>query len=183
MAATCNNICKAATSIAISITTPSLSTSSSHLLLPSLSLLPKSSIFSRNISTSSSGLTHVIKNSGRVNIRAMSSSSDSELEDTVKKTINDYPVVVYSKSWCSYSSQVKQLFKKLGVQPHVVELDQLGAQGSQLQDVLGDLTEQYTVPNVFIGAKHIGGCSDTVELYQKGELENLLTEAGAKKES
>lgn len=102
MAATCNNICKAATSLAISITTPSLSTSSSHLLLPSLSLLPKSSIFSRNISTSSFRLTHVVKNPGRVNVRAMSSSSDSELEDTVKKTINDYPVVVYSKSWCSW---------------------------------------------------------------------------------
>lgn len=101
MAATCN-ICKAATSIAISITTPSLSTSSSHLLLPSLSLLPKSSIFSKNISTSSFRLTHVVKNSGRVNFRVMSSSSDSELEDTVKKTINDYPVVVYSKSWCSW---------------------------------------------------------------------------------
>ncbi|KAL8101985.1 monothiol glutaredoxin-S10-like [Apium graveolens] len=181
MAATCNNICKAATSLALSITTPSLSTSSSHLLLPSLSLLPKSS---RNLSTSSFKLsTHVVKNPGRVSFRVMSSLSDSELEGTVKKTISDYPVVVYSKSWCSYSSQVKQLFKKLGVQPHVVELDQLGAQGSQLQDVLGDLTEQYTVPNVFIGAKHIGGCSDTVELYQKGELENLLSEAGAKNES
>lgn len=99
MAATCNNICKAATSLAISITTPSLSTSSSHLLLPSLSLLPKSS---RNLSTSSFKLTHVVKNPGRVNFRVMSSLSDSELEGTVKKTINDYPVVVYSKSWCSW---------------------------------------------------------------------------------
>ncbi|KAL1830402.1 hypothetical protein ACET3Z_000053 [Daucus carota] len=177
MAATCNNICKAAAaSLSISITTPSLSTSSSHLLLPSLSLLPNSS---RKLSASSFRLTHVVKNPGRITVRAM--SSDSGLEDSVKKTIADYPVVVYSKSWCSYSSQVKQLFKKLGVQPHIIELDQLGSQGSQLQDVLGDLTGQYTVPNVFIGAKHIGGCSDTVEIYQKGELENLLSEAGAKK--
>ncbi|KAL2945454.1 Glutaredoxin-C5 chloroplastic, partial [Bienertia sinuspersici] len=65
-------------------------------------------------------------------IRAMSSSSSSSsssfgsrLEDSVKKTVTDNPVVVYSKSWCSYSSEVKSLFKKLGVEPYVIELDEL----------------------------------------------------------
>ncbi|XP_022544285.1 monothiol glutaredoxin-S12, chloroplastic isoform X1 [Brassica napus] len=82
-------------------------------------------------------------------VRAMSSSSSS-LEETVKTTVAENPVVVYSKSWCSYSSEVKSLFNGLQVKPLVVELDQLGAEGSQLQTVLEKLTGQFTVPNVFI---------------------------------
>ncbi|BAH94433.1 monothiol glutaredoxin-S10 [Oryza sativa Japonica Group] len=112
--------------------------------------------------------------------RASSSSPDSSfgsrMEDSVKRTLADNPVVIYSKSWCSYSMEVKALFKRIGVQPHVIELDQLGAQGPQLQKVLERLTGQSTVPNVFIGGKHIGGCTDTVKLHRKGELATMLSE-------
>lgn len=98
----------------------------------------------------------------------------------MKKTVVENPVVVYSKTWCSYSSEVKSLFKKLGVEPLVIELDELGPQGPQLQKVLERLTGQHTVPNVFIGGRHIGGCTDTVKLYRKGDLEPLLSEATSK---
>ncbi|XP_076908243.1 monothiol glutaredoxin-S10-like [Bidens hawaiensis] len=117
------------------------------------------------------------KQHGGLKIRAMTASFGSRLEETVKKTLTDNPVVVYSKTWCSYSSEVKSLFNRLGVEPLVVELDQMGAQGPQLQKVLERLTGQHTVPNVFIGGKHIGGCSETVKLHRKGELEALLAEA------
>ncbi|KAL6214449.1 hypothetical protein ACLB2K_013883 [Fragaria x ananassa] len=116
-----------------------------------------------------------------ISVKSMSSSSfGSRLEESVKKTVDDNPVVVYSKTWCSYSSEVKSLFKRLGVEPTVIELDELGAQGPQLQKVLERLTGQHTVPNVFIGGKHIGGCTDTVKLHRKGELEPLLAEAKSK---
>lgn len=110
-----------------------------------------------------------------------SSSFGSRLEESVKKTIDENPIVVYSKTWCSYSSEVKTLFKRLGVDPLVIELDELGAQGPQLQKVLERLTGQHTVPNVFVGGQHIGGCTDTVKLYRKGELEGMLAAANAKK--
>eukprot|EP00262_Sarcandra_glabra_P007667 TRINITY_DN2056_c0_g1_i1.p1 TRINITY_DN2056_c0_g1~~TRINITY_DN2056_c0_g1_i1.p1 ORF type:complete len:200 (-),score=15.38 TRINITY_DN2056_c0_g1_i1:99-671(-) len=113
-------------------------------------------------------------------VRAMAADSfGSRLEETVKKTVSENPVVVYSKTWCSYSMEVKSLFKRLGVEPLVIELDELGPQGPQLQKVLERLTGQHTVPNVFIGGKHIGGCTDTVKIYRKGELTSLLSEAGS----
>ncbi|GFP91076.1 glutaredoxin-c5 chloroplastic [Phtheirospermum japonicum] len=90
-----------------------------------------------------------------------SASFGSRLGETVKKTVGENPVVVYSKTWCSYSTEVKSLFKRLGVEPLVIELDQLGPQGPQLQKTLERLTGQHTVPNVFIGGKHIGGCTGT----------------------
>ncbi|KAJ4872665.1 hypothetical protein Rs2_45669 [Raphanus sativus] len=111
-----------------------------------------------------------------------SSSFGSRMEESVKKTVNDNTVVVYSKTWCPYCSEVKTLFKRIGVQPLVIELDQLGPQGPQLQKVLERLTGQRTVPNVFVGGKHIGGCTDTVKLNRKGELELMLAEANGKTE-
>ncbi|KAK1312999.1 hypothetical protein QJS10_CPA06g00056 [Acorus calamus] len=67
--------------------------------------------------------------------------------------------------------EVKALLKRLGVEPLVIELDELGPQGPQLQKVLERLTGQFTVPNVFI---------DTVRLYRKGELVPLLSETSGK---
>ncbi|XP_009366104.2 monothiol glutaredoxin-S12, chloroplastic-like [Pyrus x bretschneideri] len=62
-----------------------------------------------------------------MSVQAMASSSfGSRLEESVKKTVDENPVVVYSKTWCSYSSEVKSLFKRLGVEPIVIELDELG---------------------------------------------------------
>ncbi|KAF3335821.1 monothiol glutaredoxin-S10 [Carex littledalei] len=143
---------------------------SNHLRLPFLSVhLTRPSRISGS---------HVSR--GRMlTVQSMSSSSQSfgaRMEESVKKTVSEHPVVIYSKTWCSYSSEVKSLFKRIGVEPHVIELDQLGAQGTQLQRVLEMLTGQSTVPNVFIGGKHIGGCSDTIKLHQDGELKKLLSE-------
>ncbi|KAK8945209.1 Monothiol glutaredoxin-S10 [Platanthera zijinensis] len=148
--------------------TASLSTLSLPILLrPSLGILP-----------SSRGAA-VAGCRGYMEIRSMCSSSSTfgaRLEEAVKKTVAENPVVIYSKTWCSYSMEVKALFKRMGVDAHVIELDQLGSQGPQLQKVLERLTGQFTVPNVFIGGKHIGGCTDTVKLWHDGKLAPMLSE-------
>ncbi|KAL2556958.1 monothiol glutaredoxin-S12 [Forsythia ovata] len=166
----------------------SLSTTSSlHMnQIPTLSHLPIYSsnppLYNKNSFKFNGNAISRTRNVGVTKIRAMSSDSfESAREDTVKKTVSENPVVVYSKTWCSYSSEVKYLFKSLGVEPRVIELDELGSEGSQLQKTLEKLTGQHTVPNVFIGGRHIGGCTDTVKLHQEGELEPLLSEAGARK--
>ncbi|XP_050108553.1 monothiol glutaredoxin-S12, chloroplastic-like isoform X2 [Malus sylvestris] len=80
--------------------------------------------------SSSTNLSSVHGGSRRwrpMSVQAMASSSfGSRLEESVKKTVDENPVVVYSKTWCSYSSEVKSLFKRLGVEPIVIELDELG---------------------------------------------------------
>ncbi|GAV63861.1 Glutaredoxin domain-containing protein [Cephalotus follicularis] len=158
----------------------------SNPILPSLHNFSICHVPFNNITSSSSSFSGFNHGSSRyrpISVQAMSpysSSFGSRLEDSVKKTVEENPVVVYSKTWCSYSSEVKSLFKKLGVQPLVIELDELGPQGPQVQKVLERLTGQHTVPNVFIGGNHIGGCTDTLKLYRKGELEPLLSGANAK---
>ncbi|KAI8529049.1 hypothetical protein RHMOL_Rhmol12G0195600 [Rhododendron molle] len=96
----------------------------------------------------------------------------------VKEIIDSNPVVVFSKTYCGYCKQVKQLLSKLGATYKVVELDEEN-DGSEMQQALAELTGQGTVPNVFIGEKHIGGCDAVLQKHQRGELVPLLTEAGA----
>ncbi|KAJ6825133.1 monothiol glutaredoxin-S10-like [Iris pallida] len=157
----------------ISTTTP-LRSGHRHLLLPPAHRSPPSLSFSPSRRRRTLTLTLTVRSTSSSS--SSSSSFGARLEDSVKKTVAYNPVVIYSKTWCSYSMKVKSLFESIGVEPLVIELDQLGAQGPQLQKVLERLTGQFTVPNVFIGGKHIGGCTDTVKLYHKGELSILLSE-------
>ncbi|KAL6502934.1 hypothetical protein OROHE_024102 [Orobanche hederae] len=154
---------------------PSISSRVPLTGIPALSRFPNHCISTCNSTTSiNTPRRNGSRNTGPV---ACAATFGSRLEETVKKTVVENPVVVYSKTWCSYSSEVKSLFRRVGVDPLVIELDQLGPQGPQLQKTLERLTGQHTVPNVFIGGKHI----DTIKLHRKGDLELLLSEADAKK--
>jgi len=110
-------------------------------------------------------------------VRACASSAE-ELEAKVLSLNAGSPVVVYSKSWCPFCGQVKGLFQELGVEVKAIELDGI-VEENELQDVLYKLTNQRTVPNVFIGGSHVGGCDDTVQLYASKKLVPMLEEAGA----
>nr|XP_043617936.1 glutaredoxin-C1 [Erigeron canadensis] len=96
----------------------------------------------------------------------------------VKQTISSNPAVVFSKTWCGYCKKVKQLFSELNVSFKLYELDE-ESDGGEIQSALKELTGQSTVPNVFIGGKHIGGCDAVMEQHRAGKLVPMLTEAGA----
>ncbi|KAI5407109.1 Glutaredoxin-C1, variant 2 [Lathyrus oleraceus] len=80
------------------------------------------------------------------------------------------PVFVFSKTYCGYCKRVKDLLKQIGATYKVLELD---------TETLAEWTGQRTVPNVFIGGKHIGGCDSVLEKHRAGQLVPLLTDAGA----
>ncbi|EEF51979.1 glutaredoxin [Ricinus communis] len=95
-----------------------------------------------------------------------------------KDLSNSAPVVVFSKTYCGYCNRVKQLLTQLGANFKIIELNE-EADGDDIQAALAQWTGLRTVPNVFIGGKHIGGCDSTLDKYQKGELLPLLNDAGA----
>ena len=83
-------------------------------------------------------------------------------------------VVVWSKSYCSFCRQTKQLLQSMGnVQVKVHELD-LENDGAEIQRALLQLTGQRTVPNVFVMNQHVGGNDDLYHAYHSGKLEKLL---------
>ncbi|XP_047957727.1 glutaredoxin-like [Salvia hispanica] len=95
-----------------------------------------------------------------------------------KEIADSAPVVIFSKTYCSYCATVKRLLKELGASFKVIELN-VEDDGSEMQSALAQWTGQRTVPNVFIGGKHIGGCDATIALHGGGKLVPLLTEVGA----
>ncbi|KAK8657049.1 hypothetical protein V6N13_035312 [Hibiscus sabdariffa] len=98
--------------------------------------------------------------------------------DKVKRIVSSTPVVVFSKTYCGYCNRVKQLLTQLGASYKTIELDE-ESDGGEMQAALTEWTGQRTVPNVFIGGTHIGGCDSVMAKHQAGQLVNLLTDAGA----
>ncbi len=83
-------------------------------------------------------------------------------------------VKMYTTAVCPYCIRAKQLLKARGVD-HIEEIriDQLPAEREQMMASTG----RRTVPQIFIGSTHVGGCDDLVALDAKGGLMPLLQAA------
>lgn len=83
-------------------------------------------------------------------------------------------VKIYTTGTCPYCIQAKQLLKSRGV----TELDEIRVDlvAGERQKMM-DITGRRTVPQIFIGEQHIGGCDDLVALDGKGGLLPLLNAA------
>ncbi|KAF1469985.1 Thioredoxin reductase 3, partial [Pygoscelis antarcticus] len=91
----------------------------------------------------------------------------------VRTLISSHRVMIFSKSYCPYCNKVKELFRSMHVEYYALELD-VTADGPSIQQVLAELTNQRTVPNVFVNGTHIGGCDSTYQAYHDGSLQKLL---------
>ena len=104
-------------------------------------------------------------------VRACSSSS--ALVSQIQSTISSNKVVVYSKSYCPFCGKTKALFDGLETEYTAIELD-LMEDGAEVQDALLELTQQRTVPNVFVAGEHVGGNDDVQKAFKSGKLDELL---------
>ncbi|KAE9587407.1 putative thioredoxin-disulfide reductase [Lupinus albus] len=110
-----------------------------------------------------------------------SKKSKEELEmalNKAKEIASSSSVVVFSKTYCGYCKRVKNLLTQLAAAYKVIELDE-ESDGRDIQLALAEWTGLRTVPNVFIGGKHIGGCDLVLEKHRAGQLVPLLNDAGA----
>ncbi|TKY73516.1 Glutaredoxin-C1 protein [Spatholobus suberectus] len=110
-----------------------------------------------------------------------SPKSKEEMEaalNKAKEIVSSAPVIVFNKTYCGYCKRVKDLFKQLGATYKVVELD-IESDGGEIHSALVEWTGLRTVPNVFIGGKHIGGCDSVLEKHRADQLVPLLNDAGA----
>ena len=80
-------------------------------------------------------------------------------------------VTIYTTAVCPYCVRAKQLLQKRGVtQLHEVRVDKSPAEKALMMERTG----RRTVPQIYIGDKHIGGCDDLMALDQAGDLLPLL---------
>mmetsp|Transcript_10129 Transcript_10129/g.12073 ORF Transcript_10129/g.12073 Transcript_10129/m.12073 type:complete len:85 (-) Transcript_10129:19-273(-) len=84
--------------------------------------------------------------------------------------------MIYSKSYCPFCVKVKDLFQnQLGITPTVIELDE--QPNEEMESTLKGMTNQRTVPQVFVNGEFIGGCDDTLKAAGNGKLQEFLAKA------
>ncbi|OQR90204.1 glutaredoxin-C1 [Achlya hypogyna] len=101
-------------------------------------------------------------------------ASPDMTKSAVKELIGASQVVLFSKSYCLFSERVKELFDDMDIQSLTIELDDL-EEGARIQDALRDMTQQCTIPNVFINGKHIGGCESIMKLVKANKLMDTIS--------
>lgn len=79
-------------------------------------------------------------------------------------------VVIYVAGWCPYCQRARGLLSKKGVQFREVDVDD----DPKLREEMMTRSGRRTVPQVFIGDKHVGGCDDLFALDARGELDRLI---------
>ena len=86
------------------------------------------------------------------------------------------PVKMYTTAVCPYCVRAKALLKQRGVEAiEEIRIDMDPVQRQHMMEVTG----RRTVPQIFIGSTHVGGCDDLMALDARGGLAPLLAGAGA----
>jgi len=81
-------------------------------------------------------------------------------------------VKIYTTGSCPYCIQAKQLLKERGVAAlEEIRVDLLPGERQKMMDITG----RRTVPQIFIGTTHVGGCDDLMALDDRGSLMPLLS--------
>lgn len=82
-------------------------------------------------------------------------------------------IVIYTTLLCPYCHRAKALLKRKGVL--FTEID-VGMNAALRAEMTARAAGRYTVPQIFIGNRHVGGCDDLYDLDEKGGLDPLLAE-------
>lgn len=93
--------------------------------------------------------------------------------DKIAKLASENGVLIFSKSTCCLCYAVQILFRDLGVQPLVHEIDH-DPEGKEIEKALMRMGCSGPVPAVYIGGKLMGSTNEVMSLHLSGSLIQLL---------
>jgi glutaredoxin 3 len=77
---------------------------------------------------------------------------------------------MYATGWCPYCDRARHLMTEKGLVINEINVDE----DAKLREEMIARSGRHTVPQIFIGARHIGGCDDLFALDANGELDRLI---------
>ena len=80
-------------------------------------------------------------------------------------------VEIYTKTTCPYCWRAKQLLNSKGIEYKELVVD---FAGPEKETMIERANGRRTVPQIFIGERHIGGCDDLMALERNGKLDALF---------
>lgn len=82
-------------------------------------------------------------------------------------------VLMYTSGFCPFCQRAEMLLKQRGV----AEIEKIFVDREpDARDTMVERTGRRTVPQIFIGETHVGGCDDLIALDRAGELLPLLNQ-------
>lgn len=107
---------------------------------------------------------------------------DPEAERFVSAVIANEPVVLFALEWCEFCWSVRKLFARLGIEYESVNLDAVRYQendmGGKIRASLGARLGVPTIPQIFVGGEHVGGCTELFDAMREGRLQALFRKHG-----
>jgi monothiol glutaredoxin len=97
----------------------------------------------------------------------------------IQSDVESNPVVLYMKGTpvfpqCGFSAQVVQVLSHLGVKFKAFNV----LEDDELRQGIKEFSNWPTIPQLYVGGEFIGGCDIVREMYQSGELAELLKDKG-----
>jgi monothiol glutaredoxin len=102
------------------------------------------------------------------------------VQETIRQQVAVHPVVLYMKGspqmpMCGFSATATQILKLCGAD-EVFTVDVL--QDAEIREGIKQFANWPTIPQLYVNGEFVGGCDIMKEMYQSGELQKLLSEAG-----
>ena len=92
----------------------------------------------------------------------------------------DQPVVMFALEWCEFSWSVRKMFAHYGIPYQSVDLDSVAYQkdnrGGNIRAAIQEQTGLKTIPQIYIGGKHVGGATELFDAAKDGSMAALLKE-------
>lgn len=80
-------------------------------------------------------------------------------------------VIMYSTNFCGYCQRARGLLERKGVSFREIKVDE---EANERENMLKRTGGRRTVPQIFIGERHVGGYDELAALDRSGELDKLL---------
>src|SRR5690606_35056072 len=94
----------------------------------------------------------------------------------------EHPVVLFALEWCEFCWSVRKLLTAAGVPFRSVDLDSAayreGDLGRAVRKALAARAGALTIPQDFVGGRHIGGATETFDAFNDGSLGRMLATLG-----
>lgn len=103
----------------------------------------------------------------------------SDITAKIDQTVKETPIVLFMKGtpqmpMCGFSSQVAFILDKLGVDYKGVNV----LEDPAIRDGIKAYTNWPTIPQLYVKGEFVGGCDIVREMYQSGELKQLMADKG-----
>ena len=92
----------------------------------------------------------------------------------------DNPVILFALEWCEFCWSVRKMFAEYEIPYRSIDLDSVAYQddnqGGKIRKAIEQRTGLKTIPQIYVGGKHVGGASETFDACRDGSLAKMLEE-------